>query len=290
MWGFTGILGKLINLDAFFIVWHRVLIAFVALAIGMLILKRPFRFSNKKTFYKVCLVGVVVALHWITFYHAIKLSTASLAILCLSTTTVHVSWLEPIVMKRKFLWSELVLSVAVVGGIYFVASDFSAKDFTALVYGLTSALLAAIFAVYNAKFAENEKPSTISLYEMLAALVFLTIVVGFQGRLTPEIFIMSTSDFLWLLFLGVLCTSFAFLATIEVVKHLGAFSVSLSINLEPVYTILLAVVILNEHKLLNNNFYIGAALIVFIVGLNGLLKAPWFSRYLTGISKSKSEN
>lgn len=280
MWGFTGILGKLINLDAFYLVWHRVLIAFIALAIAMVFLKRPFVFSNKKNLLRVCGIGIVVALHWVTFYHSIKLSTASLGILCLSTTTIHVAWLEPLLMKRKFLWSELILSIGVIGGIYFVSSGFSAKDYLALAYGLTSALLAAVFAVFNAKFAEEEKPSTISLYEMGAAVIFLSIVLVLQGRFNATLFVMDMSDFWWLLFLAVVCTSFAFLATIEVVKHLGAFSVSLSINLEPVYTILLAVVILDEHKLLNPNFYIGAAIIVFIVALNALIKAPWFMRFL----------
>jgi drug/metabolite transporter (DMT)-like permease len=264
-----------------------VLIAFIALAIGMLVLRRPFKFTEKRNIIRVALVGIVVALHWITFYQSIQLSTASLGILCLSTTTVHVAWLEPLVMKRKFLWSELALSVAVIGGIYFVSSDFSANDLKALAYGLSSALFAATFAVFNAKFAKEEKPSTISLYEMGTAFLFLSVVVAFQGRFTPELLNMGVSDFLWLLFLGVLCTSFAFLATIEVVKHLGAFSVSLSINLEPVYTILLAVAILDEHKLLNKNFYIGAAIIVVIVGLNGLIKAPWFVRMIKRKSSAK---
>ena len=280
MWGFTGILGKLIKLDALAIVFHRVLIASITLLIVLAILRVPLLIKNKKQVLYIALVGIIVGLHWLTFYHAIKLSTASLGILCLSTTTIHVAWLEPIVMKRKFSWVELLLSLGVVYGIYFVSNDFDTNELTALVYGLTSAFLAACFAVFNAKFAETVSPGNISFYEMLSATLFLAVVLLSQGRLNAELFVMTWSDFWWLLFLATLCTSFAFLATIEVVKRLGAFTVSLSINLEPVYTIILAVIILNEHELLNSNFYIGAVLIVLIVLLNALLKSKWFKNKL----------
>lgn len=273
MWGFTGILGKLIHLDSFYIVFHRVLIAAVALAIAMIFLKRSFRPSSRKELISMCLVGIVVALHWVTFYLSIQLSTASLGILCLSTTTIHVAWLEPIIMKRKFSWLELLLSSTVIYGIYFVSGDFSAEDYLAVFYGLLSAFLAAVFAVFNAKLAETTPPSKISFYEMTTGAIFLAIVLLFQGRFTAELFVMTTSDFLWLLFLGVLCTSFAFLATIEVVRHLGAFTVSLSINLEPVYTIFLAIFILKENELLGWEFYIGATLIVAVVIINALIKS-----------------
>lgn len=273
MWGFTGILGKLINLEAFFIVWYRVLIAFIALGIAMVFLQRSFRLPSLKKLLQISVIGVVVGLHWVTFYMSIQLSTASLGILCLSTTTIHVTWLEPLVMRRKFSWLELVLSMIVIYGIYFVSGDFTANEYEAVSYGLLSALFAAIFAVYNSKFAEDIPPSKISFYEFIAAFLFLSVVLLSQGRLTSEnIFAVSLSDVLWLLFLGILCTSFAFLATIEVMKKLGAFTVSLSINLEPVYTIFLAILILNEHELLSPNFYIGTIIIILVVMANALIK------------------
>jgi drug/metabolite transporter (DMT)-like permease len=272
MWGFTGILGKLIDLDPISIVWHRMLIAVVALAIAMPLLKRSFRVSSWKELISFIFVGVIVALHWLTFYISIDLSTASLGILCLSTTTIHVSWLEPLIMKRKFSWTELILSAIVIYGIYFVSGDFNAQEYEALAYGLTSALLAASFAVFNAKLAETAPPSKITFYELLSGVAFLSIILLYQGELNPEIFVMTTSDFLWLLFLGVLCTSFAFLVTIELVRRLGAFTVSLSINLEPVYTIVLAIVILNENEDVGGQFYIGSSIIVLVVIANALIK------------------
>ncbi len=272
MWGFTGILGKLIALDAFIIVWHRVLIAFIALGLFLLFRKKSIRISNWQSGLKLIGVGIIVTLHWITFYKSIQLSTASLGILCLSTTTLHVTWLEPFVMKRPFQVSEFLLGFIVIFGIYFVSSDFQPHEYAALGYGLISALCAALFSVFNAKLAQEIPTPTITLYEMGTGFIFLSIILLFQGKLTSDLFIMTTSDFLWLLFLGILCTSFAFLITIEIVKVLGAFTVSLIINLEPIYTILLAIFILQEHTLLNNRFYIGATLIILVVIANGWMK------------------
>ncbi len=272
MWGFTGILGKLIHLESLVIVWHRVLIAFLALGLFMVVRKYPMRIASFKDGLKLVGVGVIVALHWITFYKSIQLSTASLGILCLSTTTLHVTWLEPLVMRRPFQRIEFLLGLLVIFGIYFVSSDFKANEYEALMFGLISAMCAALFSVFNAKLAQDIPTPTITLFEMLTGFVFISIVLAFQGRFSTELFVMTQSDFYWLLFLGILCTSFAFLVTIEIVKMLGAFTVSLSINLEPIYTILLAIFILNEHTLLNSKFYIGAALIILVVVFNAWIK------------------
>jgi drug/metabolite transporter (DMT)-like permease len=272
MWGFTGILGKVILLDAVVIVWHRVLIAMIALGIALLILKKPVKLSSRKELLNLAGVGVIVALHWVTFYQSIQLSTASLGILCLSTTTLHVAWLEPLVMKRPFSWVEFALGLLVICGIYFVSRDFDASDMKALAYGLCSALFAALFSVFNGKLVQQTSAHQITLIEMVSAFVVISVYLLYIGRLDTSLFTMRMADFLWLLFLGILCTSFAFLATIEVVKRLGAFTVSLSINLEPVYTIVLAIFILGEHELLNPSFYIGSVVIVLVIILNGLIR------------------
>ncbi len=273
MWGFTGILGKLIHIEAQYLVWHRILIAFISLLIGLYLLKMPMRIYNRKTMLKVFGTGIIVALHWITFYSAIKLSTASLGILCLSTATLHVTWIEPIVFKKKFSWVEFLFGLLVIFGIYFVSSDFDEKQYLALGLGLISALCAGFFSVFNAKLAEEVPSSAITLHEMGIGLVFLSGMLLYNGKLDSNLFKMTGSDFAWLLFLGVCCTSFAFIATIEVMKKLGAFTVSLSINLEPVYTILLAIPILNEDELLNGNFYAGSAMIILVVIANAIYKS-----------------
>ncbi|MDB3906723.1 DMT family transporter [Crocinitomicaceae bacterium] len=273
LFGFTGILGKLIDLDAVSMVFHRVLIASVSLFIFMLILKRPLKVQSRKRFVGICLTGLVVGAHWITFFQAVQLSTASFGVLCLSTTTLHVSWLEPLVMKRKFSKLEFGLSLVVVLGIFLVTEEFSGNQLKALFFGLTSALLAATFSVFNAKYAQTEKPSTITLYEMIMATVAIAILLAATGNFNTNLWAISVEDIGWLLFLGIVCTSFAFLAIVELVKHLGAFTVSLSINLEPVYAIVLGILILNENQKLGMQFYLGSVIIVLVIFANAILKS-----------------
>lgn len=272
MWGFTGILGKLIHLPTLQLVWYRILIAGLAMVIGLKLLGFPMRIPNKKRRLQVLGVGVLVATHWLTFYESIQLSTASLGILCLSTATLHVTWLEPIIFKKQFSWIEFSFGLLVIGGIYFVSSDFDPKQYFALGLGLFSALCAAMFSVFNAKIAEDTPAPAITFHEMIMGFVVITIALAFRGELTAKDLSMTWSDFWWLLFLGIVCTSFAFIATIEVMKRLGAFTVSLSINLEPVYTILLAIPILHEDEILNGNFYAGSAMIILVVVANGVYK------------------
>lgn len=273
IWGFTGILGKLILLDSLIIVWWRVVIAFLALGIYLKIKNWDLTVPSRKHLFSILGVGVLVSLHWILFYKSIELSTASLGILCLSTTTLHVTWLEPLIMKRKFLVSEFISGILIILALVYVSGDFNSTDYTAFFIGLTAALMAALFSVFNAKLVQETSSQTISFYEFGIAVIFLSFLLGFEGRLNTTVFVMTTSDFLWLLFLGIVCTSFAFLVVVDLVKRLGTFTVSLSINMEPVYTIFLAIAILNENAQLSNKFYSGAALIVLIVVVNALLKA-----------------
>lgn len=271
MWGFTGILGKLIHLDALLIVWHRLWIAALALGAYMFFTKKLILPKGKTLFWAI-LVGLVVAIHWLTFYTAIQMSTASLGILCLSTTTLHVTWLEPLIMKKRFSWIEFGMGLLVIVGIYIVAHDFKGEELKALSIGLVSALCAGIFSVANGKLAAQTDTPGLSLTELTTGFVALSFLFISQGKWNLALFDMALSDLYWLLFLGIVCTSFAFLATINIVKRLGAFSVSLSINLEPIYTIILAIILLKEHKLLQNSFYWGAAMILVVVLANGIWK------------------
>ena len=259
LWGFTGILGKLIDLDALYIVWYRVGIASFVILLYLLFVKSKLSI-DKRHLGKIALVGLVVAAHWVTFYTSIQWSTASLGILCLSTTTLHVAWLE------------FSLGLIVVAGIYFVSGDFSSQEYWAVLMGLISAFLAGFFAVSNAKLVEDVPSTHISMYELAIGFVGLTIYLAMTNNINISMFSMTMSDFYWLLFLAVVCTSFAFLVTIDIVKKLGAFTVSLSINLEPVYTIILAIFILKEHEQLGSNFYIGSLLIILVVIANGIIK------------------
>lgn len=273
LWGFTGILGKLIRLEFYQIVFFRMLIAAATMVLFLKLFRRPLKKLSLRSAVKLIAVGGIVVVHWLTFFKSIQVSTASLAVLCMATTAVHVSWLEPVLMKRKFSWIELILGVFVIFGVLFVSGNIDPSQYEGLMWGLLSGFLAALFAVFNARFVREGIPSsTITFYEMTAGTVILILWFGFQGKLDASFFKMTLADFGWLLFLGVLCTSVAFMLMIDVVNHLGAYTASLTINLEPVYSILLAIVILHENELLNLKFYIGAFFIVLIVFLNPIIK------------------
>lgn len=272
IWGFTGILGKLIHIDAYHIVWHRTWIAVAGVVIFLLFTKRKITLPTRKASLKAAGVGLIVALHWMTFYKSIELSTASLGILCLSTTTLHVTWLEPILFKKKFSVTEFLLGLVVIYGIYYASDDFSLNDYDALIYGLFSAFFAALFSILNSKLVQETSSYQLTVYELGAGFLFVTVWLLFSGDLDTSIFVMTGTDFLLLLFLGLVCTSLAFILSLEVVKRLGAFTTALTINLEPVYTILLAVVILNEDAVLNNSFYVGSVIIIAVIFINSLLK------------------
>jgi drug/metabolite transporter (DMT)-like permease len=175
-------------------------------------------------------------------------------------------------MKKKISLRQIIMGLVVISGISFVSVDFSSQELLALFIGLLSALCAAVFSVFNAKLSEQTPAEQLTLYEMLAAFTLVSIVLLSLGKLNASDLSLTLNDFYWLLFLGIVCTSFAFLATIIIVRKLGAFTVSLNINLEPIYTILLAIVLLNEHKSLSINFYWGAAIIILVLLLNGLIR------------------
>lgn len=272
IWGFTGILGKLIHLESVYIVWWRTLIAVIGLYLFLRFKKWSFSVPSYKHLIAILLVGCIVGAHWMTFYYSIQISTASLGILCLSTTTLHVTWLEPLLMKRKFLPLEFIFGLVIIFALVYVSGDFSSDDYLAMSIGLLSAFFAALFSVSNARLVESVPSATITNLEMLSAFGVVSAVMYAQGLMDTRLFEMSWSDFWWLLFLGLVCTSFAFLVVVDLVKRLGAFTVSLSINLEPIYTIFLAIAILNENKLLSARFYIGAAVIVGVVAINAVIK------------------
>lgn len=272
--GFTGILGKLIELDFYQIVFFRMLIAGASLWFYLKFKKRKFKIQNPKTLLKVVGVGLIVVLHWLTFFKAIQVSTASVAVLCMATTALHVSWLEPLIMRKKFSIIEICLGLLVIFGVVIVTNNVDAAQFAGLFWGLLSALLSALFAVLNAYLNKVEKVSSASLtlYEMFTGCVVLLIGLGIAGRIEPSFFAMTLSDFSWLLFLGIVCTSLAFLLMIDVINKIGAYTASLTVNLEPVYSIILAVFILSENEILGPKFYLGTFFIVLIVFANPLLK------------------
>ena len=270
IWGFTAVLGALISLDALPLVWFRMSIGVLIIAVYMAIKRMPLKIPIK-TVIVFLVAGLIIALHWVTFFKAIKVSNVSVTLACLSTGAFFTSLLEPVFFGRKVIWYEVLFGVFVAGGLYLIFR-FEGDYLYGITLALTSAFLSAVFSIINGKYAKLYNPSVISLYEVFGGVLFLSLYLLFTGGFTAEFFNVSATDWIWLFALGSFCTAYAFIASVEVMKFLSPYTVMLTINLEPVYGIILALIVFNEKEKMSWTFYIGVAIIITTVILNGVLK------------------
>lgn len=270
IWGFTAILGKLISIDSLPLVWYRMLIATLVILFYLKWAKFHLRVS-KKTFIWFLVAGVVVALHWVTFFLAIKVSTVSVALAMMSTGAFFTALLEPIWYKRKIIGYEILFGLLVIVGLYLIFRVESNYSY-GMTIALVSAFLAAVFSIINGKLVKSHKPSVISFYELGVGVLFLTIVLGVKGNFTSDFLILKSMDWVYLIILGVLCTAYAFIASVKVMRVLTPYTVMLTTNLEPVYGILLVWFIFGNEEKMNPLFYVGAGIILITVIANGVLK------------------
>lgn len=283
IWGFTAILGKLISLDALPLVWWRMSLAVVFIFGYIYYRKTSFKLARKDIIL-LLISGLIIALHWITFFKAIKVSNISITLACLSTGAFFTSILEPIFYKRKMIWYEIVFGLIVLIGLYFVIEstelNFIQKSMNSNVSGtvqgvllaLTSAFLSASFSIINGKFAQRIDATIVSFYELLGGVLFLSVFLLFTKQFSAAFFNITLSDFMWLGILASICTAYAFIASVNVMKYISPYTVMLSINLEPVYGIALAVLIFDKKEQMSFSFYVGAAIILITVILNGLIR------------------
>lgn len=270
IFGFTGILGKLITIDAIPLVFWRTtlggLVILVWLAIGGRLAK-----MNGQDLLKIAGVGLIVGLHWILFFESIKVSTVSVALVMFATTPMFVGFIEPIIFRRKLDWKELVVSLLVIAG---VGTIFNMDTGYALgmTLGLVSALMAAIFSTLNGALVKKHSPSNISMVELLSASIGIAILLSVTGRMNADLFTMSSSNWIYIGILAVVATSFAFIASTAVMKHLTPFTAAIVINLEPIYSIVLAVLIFGQEEVMGWEFYFGGSLIIGAVVANTLMK------------------
>jgi drug/metabolite transporter (DMT)-like permease len=219
------------------------------------------------------LIGIIVGLHWVTFYGSIKMSNASVALICLATTSLFTSLIEPWVVKRKFEWLELLLGIIILPGMYFIVNGIDVTYYKGVMVGLSSALFASLFSILNKKYIDDAKPNELAGIQLFGVFVFITICAPFIYYYNPEIqWLPSWPDIIYLLILALLCTTFAYILSMRSLRHLSAFASNLVVNLEPVYGILLAAALLAEYEELSRNFYIGVAIICFAVFSYPILK------------------
>ncbi|MDG2151422.1 MAG: EamA family transporter [Polaribacter sp.] len=270
IWGFTAILGALISLDAIPLVWYRMSLAVVFIVLYFVIKKKSFKVDGVGIG-KFFLTGVVIALHGIFFFKAIKVSNVSVALVTMSTGDFFVSLIEPLFFKRRINKLEIVLGLIVILGLYIIF-NFESQYRLGIFYALISSLLSAIFSVLNGLFIKKYAASTISLYQLFFGVVFITAYLFFMNGFSISFFKISKLDWLYLLILSSFCTAYAFIASVKVMKYLSPYTVVLTLNLEPVYAILLALFIFGEKEKMNIEFYFGAFIVLFVVLVNGIIK------------------
>ncbi len=267
--GFTGILGKLIDSGSTVLVWYRMLIAFVFLLLYICV-KSNFEIS-RKNFVQLLGIGFVVAAHWLFFFESIKVSNVSVAVVCMGTSSLFSTFLEPLILKRKIEARELILSIVVL----FAISLALKADFTyvlGFVYGIIAAFLATLFTILNAMYVNKVSAEKITLIEMLGGFLMISIYLLFSQDFNFNELNVSLKDIMYLILLGGICTSFAFVVSVEVMKFLSPYNVIMAVNLEPLYSVLLALLIFGESENMNLSFYIGGVLIIGAVSIDAYLK------------------
>tara|TARA_R110001583_G_scaffold91042_6_gene233065 strand:- start:119 stop:1015 length:897 start_codon:yes stop_codon:yes gene_type:complete len=269
--GFTAILGELITITAIPLVWYRMVIAAVLMFIYIKIAKVGIKITPKAIL-RLSIAGIIIALHWITFFGAIDEANISIALAMFSTGAFFASFIEPIIYKRTIIWYEIVFGVIVIIGV-FIITQSEIKYLTGILLGISSAFFSSLFAVLNGRFLKQHTATVISFYEFLSGVIFISLYILFFGEgFSLDFFSLSQSDFGYLFILASICTAYAFIASVYVMKLISPYTVVLTYNLEPVYGIIMAIFLFPETEKMSANFYYGATIILATVLLNGLLK------------------
>jgi drug/metabolite transporter (DMT)-like permease len=267
--GFTAILGKLIELNEGLLTSYRMFLSAVILAI-VLYFKKELKRLSVKSILQLFGVGAIVSLHWVCFYGSIKYSNVSVSVTCLSTIGFFTSLFEPLIMRRRVDFVEVLLGMLAVAGVYLIF-NFYPEYKTGIIFGIISAIFACLFPIINKNLLVTFSPRTVTFYEMTGGFITLCFVLPVYFQFFPPVYFIPTAkDFLWLIILAGVCTVFAFNLSLNALKHISAFTTNLTYNFEPVYSIILAFIIFKENKFLGAGFYFGFALILLAVSLQML--------------------
>jgi drug/metabolite transporter (DMT)-like permease len=267
--GFTGVLGRLITLNEFVLVWYRLMIACVVLWL-IFLLKGKKSSASGKQILKASGIGILLALHWVTFYAGIKISNISTALVCLSSMGFFTAILEPLMLRKHFDLIEILLGLLVIAGISIVF-HFDPQYKMGIIISLISAFLASIFPILNRELIQSMEPETTTRWQLSGGFFFLTLLMPVYLYYIPESRLIPTiSDWLWLFVLGIVCTVIGYDLFMKSLQKISAFTVNLSYNLEPIYGIALAFIIYREDKTISPGFYYGFCLIIAAVILQSI--------------------
>lgn len=264
--GFTGLFGRLVSLDAFWIVFFRMLLGGVILA-GYLILFRKLKWLGVKGTLSSMTAGAILCAHLILFYLAIKLSNVSIGVVCVSTIGFFVALIEPFVVKTRFSFTDVVYSLLAIIGVLIIFG-FDARYRLGIAVGIVCAIFSAIYSIYNKRIALKYENYSLISWELLGGTVFMAMLLPFHYVVEGQWSLyFCFSDAFYLLLAGVICTAGLYLLQLQVLQKLSAFTVMLSYNLEPVYSIILAMILFDEASELNISFYAGILVIIISVAL-----------------------
>ena len=275
LWGFTAILGKVISVSALTLVWWRMLITSACLFVILLIMSKLTSLStiSKRNVYKLVGIGCLVALHWLAFYAAIKLANASVAVVCIATMSLFTAILEPIIRKTAFQWYELAIGIVIIPAMMLIVNNLEGGMALGVVVGLAAAMLSTTFSILNKIMLQHVEPLPMTFIEIASGALFLTLFMPFFiYQNSNSLFIPSNMDWFYLVLLSVFCTVIPYIMSLEALKKLNPFTVALSINLEPIYTLVLAWLLFHEDQELNTKFYLGVAIIIISVFVHPLFK------------------
>lgn len=271
IWGFSPVLGRFINTDAYQLVWFRILITVAVMFMYLKFTKQSLKVSTKH-FWQLSGIGVIIMVHWLAFYGAIKVSNISVTMVAFSTGTLFSSIIEPIIFKRKVRFYEVIIGLIIMGGIALIFS-IETEYWLGILLGVFAAFTSSLFSVFNSIIAHQLRSGVISFYELSAALLSLTIFLALNGNFKTEFFVVDNSSIIGLLLLSLVCTVFPFIASVNLSKYISPYTIVLTVNLETVYGIIWAILFYNENKELKPTFYVGVLIILLAIFLNSYLKS-----------------
>ncbi|MFY7901015.1 MAG: DMT family transporter [Chitinophagaceae bacterium] len=264
LWGFTGVLGRVIQLNEGLLVWYRIVITVLSLFFILLVRKKLEILPVKQVF-NLLAIGSIIALHWVFFYGSIKYANVSIALTCLSSAGLFTAILEPIFSKSKINLKEVLLSLMGILGILLIF-HFDPSYQTGIVIGIISTLLSVIFSILNKQVVTKFQASTVMLYELSGGLLFLTLLMPIYLSIFPtKKIIPNVNDWFWLILLSWICTLGAMHLSLSALRKVSVFTQNLTLNLEPIYGIILAFIVYEENKYLGFSFYVGFTLIFLSV-------------------------
>ncbi|HXB38895.1 MAG TPA: DMT family transporter [Bacteroidia bacterium] len=273
IWGWSPIFGKAISLQAFQLVWFRIFITLTVLALYFAWKKTPLKVS-KRNLGILLGIGCIISFHWFCFYNAIKVSNVSITLVAFSTGTLFTSVIEPVFYKRKFFAYEMIFGLIIIGAIYMIFS-IETEYYLGIIFGILAAFTSSLFTVWNGLLVRKMESPVITFYELAGGLTSLTIYLFFSGGFDAEFFSVSGKDYFFLSIFCVVGTAFPFVASVNLLKKLSPYTVTLTVNLETVYGIIFAFILWPETEKMRGSFYIGAGLILLVIFANALFKAKF---------------